>query len=48
MSARIEIQSEFVKVQEESDESYMIVHISDLSQETRVKLAAWALQEVQV
>ncbi len=48
MSARIEIQGEFVKVREECDESYIIVHISDLSQEGRVKLAAWALQEVQV
>lgn len=48
MGARIEIQGEFIKVQEECDESYMIVHISNLSQEERVKLAAWALQEVQV
>ncbi len=45
MSARIEIQGEFVKVQEESDESYMILHIADLTRDERIKLAAWALQE---
>jgi hypothetical protein len=45
MSARIEIQGEFVKVQEERDESYMILHIGDLTRDERIKLAAWALQE---
>jgi len=45
MSARIEIQGEFVKVQKDSDESYMTLHIGDLTRDERIKLAAWALQE---
>ncbi len=45
MSARIKIQGEFVKVQEENDDSYMTLHIGDLTRDERIKLATWALQE---
>ncbi len=41
MSARIEIQGEFVKVREESDESYMEIHPSDLSQQDVEALKEW-------
>ncbi len=41
MSARIEINGDCVKVQEESDESYMEILPSDLSQEDIEALKEW-------
>ncbi len=41
MSARIEIQEDCVKVKEESDESYMEILPSDLSQEDIEALKEW-------
>ena len=41
MSAKIEIQGDSVKVREESDESYMEILPSDLSQEDIAALKEW-------